>query len=268
MSTRTVEAHRAAIMSKVGVSSVAELVRATAVALDSNDSLNMMCRIYPGLVSFWDNGLVAKFANERHETSFGMKLDAILGKSLDEFLGASCYRRSMPFIQAVLAGKTQSFTQRLPMPVGRPLVFSTVYSPQFDALGDVVGFFAFMVETKALPIDVRMTVGGATETAWAEMILDEENRIVSVNDAFTDITQFKTDEVRGQTPIMIRPPGIEPSAFMEFWAGIMAERQWQGTVWYRRRDGYLFRSRQEVTGDGELRGQRNRRVKFHEIKIP
>jgi PAS domain-containing protein len=81
---------------------------------------------------------------------------------------------------------------------------------------------------------------------------------------FTDITQFKGDEVLGQTPAMIRPPGVEPTDFMKFWADILGESRWQGTVWYRRRDGYLFRSRQQVTTDGERGGQA---VRFREIKI-
>jgi hypothetical protein len=55
---------------------------------------------------------------------------------------------------------------------------------------------------------------------------------------------------------------------MKFWSDILAENQWQGTVWYRRRDGYLFRSRQQVRADTEMRGQVGCHVRFSEIKIP
>ncbi len=269
LSTRTVEAHRAAIMSKVGVSSVAELVRATSLSSDSSDSLDMICRIYPGLISFWDTSLIARFANHRHEICFGKRVDDILGKSMDEVLGAACYRQCIPFIHGVLGGKAQHFTQVMRMPNGQRTKYCSVYSPQFEAFGDVDGFFAFMMDEKELPDDAR-AVGRGTEDAvpWAEMTLDEDSRIVSVNEAFTEITKFREDEVRGQTPIIIRPPGVEPSAFMQFWADILAERHWQGTVWYRRRDGYIFRSRQQVIVDHERRGQVVSRVMFSEIKIP
>jgi DNA-binding CsgD family transcriptional regulator len=269
LSPRTVEAHRAAIMSKVGVSSVAELVRATSLSSGNNDSLEMMCRIYPGLVSFWDTGLIARFANSHHESSFGRSVDDILGKSMDEVLGASCFRQSIPFIRGALDGKPQHFMQSIRMPSGRPMTFCSVYSPQFDMLGEVEGFFAFMMATRALADEARPASTDARDSApWAEMILDEESRIVRVNDVFTDITQFKPSEVRGQTPAMIKPLGVEPSAFMKFWADVLAERDWEGTVWYRRRDGYLFRSRQQVTADREGRGQVGCRVTFNEIKIP
>jgi len=155
------------------------------------------------------------------------------------------------------------------MASGRPLTFCSVYAPQFDALGDVEGFFAFMVESKVGPEDEQVLgwhAGGMVR--WAEMTLDEDNRIVSVNDVFTDITQYEWDEVRGQTPIIIRPPGVEPTDFMKFWSDILTESRWQGTVWYRRRDGYLFRSRQQVTADREMRGQAGCHVRFCEIKIP
>jgi DNA-binding CsgD family transcriptional regulator len=277
LSTRTVEAHRAAIMSKVGVSSVAELVQATSHSSGEGDRLDMMCRIYPGLISYWDSGLIVRFANHRHEMSFGKKVDDILGNSMDEVFGASCCRRDAPFIQGVLSGKSQYFTQVLRMPDGRLTTFCSVYSPQFDMLGDVEGFFAFMMDTCALPNDGR--AGGdawpraaareaENASLWAEMLLDDDNRIVSVNNAFTDITQFGRDEVRGQTPIMIKPLGVEPSAFMRFWVEILAEREWQGTVWYRRRDGYLFRSRQRVIADAGRRCQVGCRVLFNEIIIP
>jgi DNA-binding CsgD family transcriptional regulator len=267
LSTRTVEAHRAAIMSKVGVSSVVELVRATSFSADSSNSLHAICRIYPGLVSYWDSNLVARFANSLHETYFGKSLDAIIGKTLDEVFGDACFRQSIPFIDGVLSGKPQNFTQVIQIPRGRQLVCCSVYAPQFDGLGGVEGFFAFMMDTKE-PDDARLVSRSIREPEpWAEMTLDDERRIVSVNETFTDITQFEADEVCGQPPIMMRPLGVEPSAFMRLWADIMAERDWQGTMWYRRRDGYLFRSRQQVTAYTERPGQVGCRVMFSEIKI-
>ncbi len=270
LSPRTVEAHRAAIMSKVGVASLAELVRATSKSSDGADSLDMMCRIYPGLVSFWDSGLIARFANNVHETFIGKSVDDILGRSMEEVLGTFTYQQSMPFIRGVLSGKTQYFTQIMRLPSGRPASVCTVYSPQFGALGDVEGFFAFMIDTRALPDDAGSADGEAQDAdaaSWAEMVLDEESRIVSVNEAFTDVTQFRLNEVRGHTPIMIRPLGVEPSTFMKFWSDRLAERRWHGMVWYRRRDGYLFRSRQQVVADPERPGPATCRVRFSEIKI-
>jgi PAS domain S-box-containing protein len=269
LSTRTVEAHRAAIMSKVGVSSLAELVQATTLATDGRESLDRMCRIYPGLISFWDSGLIGRFANHRHEMCFGESVGGILGKSIDDVFGASCCRRNAPFIEGVLSGKIQYFTQVLRIPNGRLTTFSSIYSPQFDVFGNVEGFFAFMMDTRLLPDDAWAAERDPGDTTpWAEMRMDGDSRIVSINNAFTDITQFRTDEVRGQTPIMIMPPGVEPSAFMGFWANIQAEREWRSTVWYRRRDGYLFRSRQRVTAATDKRGHLEYRVLFNEIIIP
>jgi DNA-binding CsgD family transcriptional regulator len=269
LSTRTVEAHRAAIMSKIGVSSVAELVRATFLSPDRRDSLDMMSRVYPGLVSFWDRKLIARFANDRHETGLGKKVGDILGKGMDEVFGTFCYRRNIPFIDGALSGKVQHFTQIMRMPNGQAATFCSIYSPQFGVLGDVEGFFAFMMDSGTLPDDESAVVRGSRIGGpVVEMILDEDNRIISVNDAFTEVTHFRWDEVRGQTPIVMKPFGIEPSAFMGFWADILAERRWQGTVWYRRRDGYLFRARQQVMAEPDRRGQVGCRVLFNEIVVP
>jgi DNA-binding CsgD family transcriptional regulator len=268
LSTRTVEAHRAAIMSKVGVSSVAQLVRATSLSSDSHDSLDKICSIYPGLVSFWDIGLIARFANPLHETFVGKPVDGILGRSMNEVWGTSWYRRTIPFIRGVLAGQPQQFIQIMHLLGGRAVTFCAVFAPQFDVWGHVNGFFAFMTDIRTLDHDA-WSAGRRPEpdAKLAEMMLDEESRIVSVNDTFTDITRYGAAEVRGQTPLVMKPLGVEPSAFMKFWADVQAVRQWEGMVWYRRRDGYLFRSRQRVSADTEKRGQVGCRVLFSEIKI-
>ena len=269
LSIRTVEAHRATIMSKIGVSSVAELVRATSLSSITTESLDVLSRIYPGLVSYWDSRLIAKYANSPHESVLGRPVDDILGKSMSEVLGPAYLRRSLPFIRGVLGGQPQHFIHLMRTAAGPAVTYCAVYSPQFDALGRVNGFFAFMMDINGQESEAG-TAGPSLEdeTDRAEMILDETSRIVSVNDVFTDVTHFTAEEVRGRTPMMIKPLGIEAAAFMTFWADVLAERYWQGTVWYRRRDGYLFRSHQKASADGEGRGQVGCRVVFSEIKVP
>ena len=260
-------------MTKVGVSSVVELVKATSVSSTDVDSpLDIISRLYPGLISYWDRGLVARFANSLHETFIGRSVDDILGRSMDEVLGASSFQQSAPFIRGVLNGAVQHFMQVMHLPGGGSASVCTVYSPQFDKLGEVQGFIAFMIEASMLQDGAvrvaRRKPAGLGAAAWAEMVLDEDSRIVSVNDEFTNITLFRSSEVRGQTPIMIRPLGVEPSAFMKVWGEMRAQSHWQGMVWYRRRDGYLFRSRQQVIAERGRRGPPMSRVRFSEIKIP
>lgn len=266
LSARTVEAHRAAIMSKLGVSSLAALVRATAVAAqDAQGAADLMARIYPGLVSFWGNDLVARFANPLHERAFGKRPDDILGRTMREVVGAPAYDRSAPFIRGVLSGEIQSFSQLVALPGGGVATYCTVYAPHFDSAGQLEGFFAFMVEVS--PHECLTDGFGktpATVAHHAEMVVDRGSRILWVNDAFTRITRFKADEALGHTPVLIKPTGIETADFARLWEEMLSQPLWQGAVWYRRRDGYLFRCRQKVTAESTS----GSRVTFKEIEIP
>jgi PAS domain S-box-containing protein len=269
LSTRTVEAHRAAIMSKIGVSSVVELVQLTSSSGHNRDHLEIVAKAYPGLVSFWDRDLIGRFAHAPRAGAYAKQADAIVGRSIKDVLGPYLFNLSAPYIRAALRGEYQQFRQILRRPNGSLAIYCTNYTPNFDARGEVDGFFAFTMDITAFNDEVMQTEPEADKpSSQAEMVMDGGAAILSVNGAFTEVTQYRAEEVVGRTPIVIKPAGIDPSAYMQFWHKMFAERFWQGTVWYRRHDGYLFRCRQTVTVEGDTSDLVRGYVSFSEFTIP
>jgi diguanylate cyclase (GGDEF)-like protein/PAS domain S-box-containing protein len=76
-------------------------------------------------------------------------------------------------------------------------------------------------------------------TAEAIMVTDENNCIVDINPAFTDITGYTLEEVRGKSPRIFRSGKHDQFFYQEMWRSIQDEGHWQGEIWDRRKDGEL-----------------------------
>jgi diguanylate cyclase (GGDEF)-like protein/PAS domain S-box-containing protein len=77
-------------------------------------------------------------------------------------------------------------------------------------------------------------------TAEAIMVTDENNLIIDINPAFTAITGYTLEEVRGKNPRMFKSGRHEESFYEEMWQSILQQGHWQGEVWDRRKDGELY----------------------------
>jgi diguanylate cyclase (GGDEF)-like protein/PAS domain S-box-containing protein len=71
-------------------------------------------------------------------------------------------------------------------------------------------------------------------------ITDAEGCIIDVNEAFTRITGYRLDEVRGKNP-RILSSGRQGKAFYDtMWADLRDKGHWYGEVWNRRKDGEVY----------------------------
>jgi PAS domain S-box-containing protein len=281
LSTRTVEAHRAAIMVKIGVSSVVELVQLTAPsgqnagqnsgqnAGQNRDPLEIIAQAYPGFVSFWDKDLIGRFAHAPREWNFGNPVETVVGRSIKDVLGPYLYNLSAPYIQGALQGEPQQFRQIWRKANGALAVYCASYAPHFDAQGKVDGFFEFSMDMSAFEGSFGEDDDSPEmRAAPAQMILNGEGTILAVNQSFTRVTRYKPDEALGRTHLIIKPAGVDAAAYMTFWRKVMDDGFWQGAVWYRRRDGYLFRCRQTISLDDERGETEIYKVSFKEVTIP
>ncbi|MFA5940025.1 MAG: EAL domain-containing protein [Sinimarinibacterium sp.] len=74
----------------------------------------------------------------------------------------------------------------------------------------------------------------------AIMITDAENRIVSVNRAFTQITGYSEDEVRGKMPKVLSSGKHNRAFYEEMWQKLKETGVWRGEVWDRRKNGEIY----------------------------
>lgn len=73
----------------------------------------------------------------------------------------------------------------------------------------------------------------------AILVTDEHNLIVEINPAFTQLTGYTLEEVRGKNPREFQSGKHDKKFYQEMWWSITHHGHWQGEVWDKRRDGEL-----------------------------
>jgi diguanylate cyclase (GGDEF)-like protein/PAS domain S-box-containing protein len=77
-------------------------------------------------------------------------------------------------------------------------------------------------------------------TSEGVMITDPDGRILDVNRAFCEITGYELDEVRDQTPNVLRSGRHDESFYQAMWATLKAAGKWQGEIWNRHKNGGVY----------------------------
>lgn len=72
------------------------------------------------------------------------------------------------------------------------------------------------------------------------LMTDAENKIISVNRAFTEITGYRADEVIGKYPSILRSGRHDTNFYTDMWASIQNQGFWKGEIWNRKKNGTIY----------------------------
>lgn len=223
----------------------------------------------PSLVAYFDLNLRCRFANKGYQDWYQLTSETIRGKTLMELLGESLFAKNKPHIDGVLAGEKQQFERFLTKRDGSVGHVLANYIPDFDENGDVIGFHLLVTDIKALRMaeaELKVAATVFENTADGIMVADENGIILSVNQAFTDITGYPAQEAVGQTPRLLRSNHHEPEFHASFWKQISEQGEWRGEIWNRRKNGEVFPMSQTITRVAEKDGGLRRYISvFHDI---
>ena len=90
------------------------------------------------------------------------------------------------------------------------------------------------------------------------LITEKNGNIVWANPAFTEITGYALDEVRGKNPRFLNSGKHGPPFFEELWKTILSGRVWKGELVNRRKDGSLYFAEQTITPVRDAAGEVSR----------
>ena len=80
----------------------------------------------------------------------------------------------------------------------------------------------------------------AFETEEAMMVTDKNAVIIRVNQAFTELTGYKANEVVGKNPALLKSDRQDAEFFQRMWERLRCENNWQGEIWNKRKNGEVF----------------------------
>ena len=144
--------------------------------LDSEHALRAVSDSLPALVARLDRDGRYTFANAHHRVVFGVEPASLLGKSVRETIGEELYAQLGPFLSQVLAGDAVQFEAERKTQ-GVPLYFHVSCVPDRDSSGEVIGFYAMVMDI--------------TARKWAELQQAEsESRLRTITDNLPVLISF------------------------------------------------------------------------------
>jgi len=155
---------------------------------------------------------------------------------------------SVPIIVTTALNETESFLKAIDLGIDKYVIkpINTellLHAIQKSAWGVKAG----------LEIQLAATVFDASSDAI--IITDSDNRIISVNAAFCEITGYSAQEVIGQTPEILNSGRHDAGFYHALWRDLLETGQWNGEVWNRRKNGEIFAELLTINAVKNYRGE-------------
>jgi len=144
------------------------------------------------------------------------------------------------YANSIMQRRPYEITHRLQMDDGRIKVVQerceTFYNAQGKALRSIGTVQDITLRTQ---IEERLRQAATVFASTREGILisDADNRIITVNPAFTTITGYSEAEVQGQNPRLFASGRHGHAFYAAMWASLNSTGYWQGELWNRRKNG-------------------------------
>lgn len=104
----------------------------------------------------------------------------------------------------------------------------------------LVGIAQDITERKNKEQSLRLSAAVFENTGEGVMITDADVNIISVNPAFTDITGYSEEEVKGKNPRFLQSNKQERTFYTQMWHTLHTAGKWQGEIWNRRKNGEIY----------------------------
>ncbi len=144
-------------------------------------------------------------------------------------------------LSTCLSGEITEFKAEIANPDRKVFEFtiSPYYNENKEISGAVIAARDVSKKVEALEM-LRKLSTAVTQSPSLILITDDRGKIDYVNPKFTEVTGFKLDDIKGQTPDMLRPDNENSKIYDEMHKIILKGRVWQGEMQTKKKNGDLF----------------------------
>jgi diguanylate cyclase (GGDEF)-like protein/PAS domain S-box-containing protein len=106
-----------------------------------------------------------------------------------------------------------------------------------DLMQQVANLAAIAIERKRSEADLRLASSVYQTSDQAIVVTDADNYVIAINPAFTRVTGYDFEEVRGRNPRFLGAGHTTDAEYDAMWRALLTGGQWQGELWNRRKNG-------------------------------
>ncbi|MDP3877444.1 MAG: EAL domain-containing protein [Methylobacter sp.] len=157
------------------------------------------------------------------------------------FLSAESLPVFNAFLSAVFTHRTAQSCELALRPVGQ----SPALAVQVEAVADDDGQSCRMIVvdiTERKSNEEKLELANLVYQAIGEaiMVADADNRIITVNPAFTELTGYTLQEAVGQPTTLLKSGRQGETFYQTMWRALETIGHWQGEIWNRRKNGDIY----------------------------
>ena len=134
--------------------------------------------------------------------------------------------------------------------------------PFKTAEGEISGVFGIARDiTERKQIEAQLELAACVFQAGTEgvVVCDLDNRIISINQAFTELTGYTPEEAQGQLISILHSGRQDVDFYRLMWRSINSTGKWEGELWNRRKNGEVFPEYLRINTLYDKDGQPSRR---------
>ena len=208
--------------------------------------------------------------SDRRPTAVNPAFERIVGRpaaelesmTVDEFTHPDDAGLDLPWFRELQRGERSNYQleKRYRTPAGETIHARTTVSRLHDPPNEgeptsVIALVEDITEKHERESKLRQWANVFENTTEAILITDPENRIVDVNPAFTTITGYAAEEIRGQTPRVLKSGYHDQSFYERMWWSLQRDGVWQGEIWNRSKDGAVYPQTMTVNAVRDANGE-------------
>jgi len=100
-----------------------------------------------------------------------------------------------------------------------------------------------MAERERAEEKLRLSATVFDNTVEGVIITDAETTVLAVNRAFTQVTGYREEEIRGLTPQVLKSGRHDADFYADMWKALKRDGKWVGEIWNKRKSGEIYPER-------------------------
>ena len=193
--------------------------------------------------------------NDIFATLFGRRREALIGRtSVEVGYWPTVELRAHWFAALKREGELHGYEAALYDANGmqRNVLMSSSFV-DYDGEACIINFLHDITGRKRAEADLRIAAI-TFECQEGMMVTDANKVILRINQAFTEITGYSSEDAVGQTPRLLGSGRHDPAFYQAMWEAIEHTGRWRGELWNRRKSGEVYPQWLSVTAVKEHDG--------------